>query len=184
MFWGGGGGRVGGWVAPPAFLGCPAARGPNNDCRVCPPCNPRPNPQPRPRRPFPPQVVIFRDGKYLTLAEVFESLRLTSHELNVDALDMHADKNTFHRWVFLFWSGAAAWRRGGGGLCARRDVFCVCLWSPPPARGWHFTRHHAHPSTAPASTGSTSSTTRSASRGCGKCSSSRTTCCGAGGWRS
>jgi len=28
---------------------------------------------------------------------VFESLRLTAHELNVDTLDMHADRNTFHR---------------------------------------------------------------------------------------
>jgi len=45
----------------------------------------------------PDEVVIFRDGKYLTLAEVFESLRLTAHSLNVDALDMHADKGTFHR---------------------------------------------------------------------------------------
>ena len=45
----------------------------------------------------PGEVVIFRDGKYLTLAEVFESLRLTAHELNVDTLDMHADRNTFHR---------------------------------------------------------------------------------------
>ena len=43
------------------------------------------------------QVVIFRDGKCLTLAEVFASLRLTSHSLNVDALDMHADRATFHR---------------------------------------------------------------------------------------
>ena len=47
----------------------------------------------------PGEVVIFRDGKYLTLAEVFESLRLTAHELNVDTLDMHADRNTFHRRV-------------------------------------------------------------------------------------
>ena len=37
------------------------------------------------------------DGKYLTLAEVFESLNLTGYDLNVDLLDMHADKNTFHR---------------------------------------------------------------------------------------
>jgi len=45
----------------------------------------------------PDQVVIFRDGKYLTLAEVFESLKMTGHDLNVDTLDMHADKNIFHR---------------------------------------------------------------------------------------
>ncbi|GLC55501.1 hypothetical protein PLESTB_000994400 [Pleodorina starrii] len=45
----------------------------------------------------PDEVVIFRDGKYLTLQEVFESLKLTGYDLNVDTLDMHADKNTFHR---------------------------------------------------------------------------------------
>lgn len=45
----------------------------------------------------PSQVVIYRDGKYLTLREVFESLRLTGYDLNVDTLDMHADSSTFHR---------------------------------------------------------------------------------------
>ncbi|CAL0330951.1 unnamed protein product [Lupinus luteus] len=43
------------------------------------------------------QVVIFRDGKYMTLKEVFESLDLTGYDLNVDLLDCHADKSTFHR---------------------------------------------------------------------------------------
>eukprot|EP00252_Welwitschia_mirabilis_P022782 TRINITY_DN6264_c0_g1_i1.p1 TRINITY_DN6264_c0_g1~~TRINITY_DN6264_c0_g1_i1.p1 ORF type:complete len:544 (+),score=105.26 TRINITY_DN6264_c0_g1_i1:214-1845(+) len=45
----------------------------------------------------PDEVVIFRDGIYLTLKEVFESLDLTGYDLNVDLLDVHADKNTFHR---------------------------------------------------------------------------------------
>ncbi|PIA62452.1 hypothetical protein AQUCO_00200458v1 [Aquilegia coerulea] len=45
----------------------------------------------------PDEVVIFRDGKYLTLKEVFASLDLTGYDLNVDLLDVHADKNTFHR---------------------------------------------------------------------------------------
>ncbi|XP_062160523.1 AMP deaminase-like [Alnus glutinosa] len=45
----------------------------------------------------PDEVVIFRDGKYMTLKEVFESLDLTGHDLNVDLLDVHADKSTFHR---------------------------------------------------------------------------------------
>ncbi|KAL6754093.1 hypothetical protein V8C86DRAFT_382763 [Haematococcus lacustris] len=45
----------------------------------------------------PDEVVIFRDGKYLTLKEVFESLNLTGYDLNVDTLDMHADKSLFHR---------------------------------------------------------------------------------------
>ncbi|KAL1806108.1 hypothetical protein ACET3Z_029176 [Daucus carota] len=41
-------------------------------------------------------VVIFRDGTYLTLKEVFESLDLTGYDQNVDLLDVHADKSTFH----------------------------------------------------------------------------------------
>ncbi|KAJ8478791.1 hypothetical protein OPV22_022518 [Ensete ventricosum] len=45
----------------------------------------------------PDEVVIFRDGTYLTLKEVFESLDLTGNVLNVDLLDVHADKSTFHR---------------------------------------------------------------------------------------
>ncbi|XP_010937877.3 probable AMP deaminase isoform X2 [Elaeis guineensis] len=43
------------------------------------------------------EVVIFRDGTYLTLKEVFESLDLTGSDLSVDLLDVHADKSTFHR---------------------------------------------------------------------------------------
>lgn len=42
-------------------------------------------------------VVIVRDGKHLTLAEVFESLSLTAYDLSIDTLDMHADSSTFHR---------------------------------------------------------------------------------------
>ncbi|KAH1197976.1 AMP deaminase [Glycine max] len=42
-------------------------------------------------------VVIFRDGKYMMLKEVFESLDLTGYDLNVDLLDVHADNSTFHR---------------------------------------------------------------------------------------
>ena len=92
-----------------------------------------PNPHPPP--PLPPQVVIFRDGKYLTLAEVFESLRLTSHELNVDALDMHADKNTFHRWVFSFlvWRCGVASRRRRAVGAPRRFL---CVFVVAAARPW------------------------------------------------
>lgn len=71
------------------------------------------------------QVVIYRDGQYLTLKEVFDSLDLTGfvllysiyifshcyvlavcyfnglthcrYDLSVDLLDVHADKSTFHR---------------------------------------------------------------------------------------
>jgi len=42
------------------------------------------------------EIVIHRDNKYLTLEEVFRSLRLTAYDLSIDTLDMHAD-NTFHR---------------------------------------------------------------------------------------
>ncbi|GAM17491.1 hypothetical protein SAMD00019534_006660, partial [Acytostelium subglobosum LB1] len=45
----------------------------------------------------PDETVIYRDGKYLTLSEVFKSLSLDVDELSVDTLDVHADKHTFHR---------------------------------------------------------------------------------------
>ena len=41
--------------------------------------------------------MIYRDGKYLTLEEVFESLKLTAHDLSIDTLDMHAHQQSFHR---------------------------------------------------------------------------------------
>ena len=43
------------------------------------------------------EQVIYRDGKFLNLREVFESINLSGYDLNVDTLDMHADKSTFHR---------------------------------------------------------------------------------------
>ncbi|KAF7186314.1 AMP deaminase [Pseudocercospora fuligena] len=45
----------------------------------------------------PDEVVIHRDGKYLTLREVFESLNLTAYDLSIDTLDMHAHTDSFHR---------------------------------------------------------------------------------------
>lgn len=42
-------------------------------------------------------VVIFRDGKNMTLSEVFQSLNLTAHDLSIDVFDMHAHKDSFHR---------------------------------------------------------------------------------------
>ncbi|KAG6835953.1 hypothetical protein H0H93_012915 [Arthromyces matolae] len=42
-------------------------------------------------------VVIFRDGTYLTLEQVFESLNLTAYDLSIDTLDMHAHSDSFHR---------------------------------------------------------------------------------------
>lgn len=43
------------------------------------------------------QVVIHRDGRDLTLKQVFETLNTTAHDLSIDALDMHAGRQTFHR---------------------------------------------------------------------------------------
>lgn len=37
----------------------------------------------------PNEIVLFRDGKYLTLAEVFSSIKLTAYDLSIDTLDMH-----------------------------------------------------------------------------------------------
>ncbi|RPB24725.1 AMP deaminase [Terfezia boudieri ATCC MYA-4762] len=45
----------------------------------------------------PDEVVLFRDGKNLTLAEVFASLNLTAYDLSIDTLDMHAHTDSFHR---------------------------------------------------------------------------------------
>ncbi|CAH00433.1 uncharacterized protein KLLA0_D06171g [Kluyveromyces lactis] len=43
------------------------------------------------------EKVIFRDEKILTLEEVFQSLKLSGYDLSIDTLDMHAHKDTFHR---------------------------------------------------------------------------------------
>ncbi|GAA6002252.1 AMP deaminase [Rhodotorula paludigena] len=45
----------------------------------------------------PEEVVIYRDGKHLTLRQVFESLNLTAYDLSIDTLDMHAHQDSFHR---------------------------------------------------------------------------------------
>ncbi|KAG9810696.1 AMP deaminase, partial [Aureobasidium melanogenum] len=45
----------------------------------------------------PNEVVLFRDGKHLTLREVFESINLTAYDLSIDTLDMHAHTDSFHR---------------------------------------------------------------------------------------
>ena len=41
--------------------------------------------------------MIHRDGKALTLTQVFESLKLTAYDLSIDTLDMHAHQDSFHR---------------------------------------------------------------------------------------
>lgn len=45
----------------------------------------------------PDELVLRRDGKFLTLKEVFESINLTAYDLSIDTLDMHAHTDTFHR---------------------------------------------------------------------------------------
>ena len=47
-------------------------------------------------------VCETEDGTKMTLAEVFASMNLTAYDLSVDMLDMHADRNTFHRSVSRF----------------------------------------------------------------------------------
>ncbi|KAG8679674.1 AMP deaminase, partial [Ceratobasidium sp. 395] len=46
---------------------------------------------------YPDDVVIVRDGKELTLREVFASLNLTAYDLSIDTLDMHAHQEAFQR---------------------------------------------------------------------------------------
>ncbi|KAG7472517.1 hypothetical protein MATL_G00109530 [Megalops atlanticus] len=45
----------------------------------------------------PGEIVHLENGKGQTLMEVFKSMNLTAFDLSVDTLDMHADRNTFHR---------------------------------------------------------------------------------------
>ena len=37
----------------------------------------------------PDEIVMFRDGKHMTLKQVFESINLTAYDLSIDTLDMH-----------------------------------------------------------------------------------------------
>lgn len=43
------------------------------------------------------EVVTCNKGVEMTLKEVFQSMNLTTYDLTVDMLDVHADRNTFHR---------------------------------------------------------------------------------------
>ncbi|KAJ3596679.1 hypothetical protein NHX12_003083 [Muraenolepis orangiensis] len=43
------------------------------------------------------RVVLERDGEELTLGQVFQSLALDPYDLTVDSLDVHAGRQTFHR---------------------------------------------------------------------------------------
>ncbi|XP_060897926.1 AMP deaminase 2-like isoform X1 [Labrus mixtus] len=46
---------------------------------------------------YPEEIVHIERGRGQTLKDVFESMNLTAFDLSVDTLDMHADRNTFHR---------------------------------------------------------------------------------------
>ncbi|EFQ28694.1 AMP deaminase [Colletotrichum graminicola M1.001] len=46
---------------------------------------------------YPDEVVLYRDDRHLTLAEVFQSINLTAYDLSIDTLDMHAHTDSFHR---------------------------------------------------------------------------------------
>ncbi|XP_055586829.1 AMP deaminase 2 isoform X6 [Uranotaenia lowii] len=43
------------------------------------------------------EVVTVTKGQQMTLSQVFQSMNLTTYDLTVDMLDVHADRNTFHR---------------------------------------------------------------------------------------
>ena len=43
------------------------------------------------------EVVTVTNGVPMTLQQVFQSMNLTTYDLTVDMLDVHADRNTFHR---------------------------------------------------------------------------------------
>ncbi|KAG9485429.1 hypothetical protein GDO78_008478 [Eleutherodactylus coqui] len=42
-------------------------------------------------------IVHVEGGKEQTLRQVFQNMNLTAYDLSVDTLDVHADRNTFHR---------------------------------------------------------------------------------------
>jgi AMP deaminase len=47
----------------------------------------------------PDEVVLYRDGRHLTLKEVFESINLTAYDLSIDTLDMHVCNTHASSWI-------------------------------------------------------------------------------------
>ena len=47
----------------------------------------------------PDEIVCENGGVKMSLAQVFASMNVTAYDLSVDMLDVHADRNTFHRYV-------------------------------------------------------------------------------------
>ncbi|XP_042217847.1 AMP deaminase 2-like isoform X3 [Homarus americanus] len=45
----------------------------------------------------PDEIVCCNKGETMSLTQVFASMNLTAYDLSVDMLDVHADRNTFHR---------------------------------------------------------------------------------------
>uniref|UniRef100_A0A1I8JN34 Tudor domain-containing protein n=1 Tax=Macrostomum lignano TaxID=282301 RepID=A0A1I8JN34_9PLAT len=45
----------------------------------------------------PAQVYVDKSGQLLSLKEIFEAMKITAYDLNIDMLDVHADKHTFQR---------------------------------------------------------------------------------------
>uniref|UniRef100_A0A034V9N6 AMP deaminase n=1 Tax=Bactrocera dorsalis TaxID=27457 RepID=A0A034V9N6_BACDO len=43
------------------------------------------------------EIVTITKGQPMSLKDVFQSMNLTTYDLTVDMLDVHADRNTFHR---------------------------------------------------------------------------------------
>ncbi|XP_067641734.1 AMP deaminase 2 isoform X2 [Eurosta solidaginis] len=43
------------------------------------------------------EIVTVTKGQQMSLRDVFQSMNLTTYDLTVDMLDVHADRNTFHR---------------------------------------------------------------------------------------
>ncbi|OAF68023.1 hypothetical protein A3Q56_04241, partial [Intoshia linei] len=43
------------------------------------------------------KIVAIKDGKEINITQLFKDLELTSYNLSVDTLDVHADRHTFHR---------------------------------------------------------------------------------------
>uniref|UniRef100_A0A914PC72 AMP deaminase n=1 Tax=Panagrolaimus davidi TaxID=227884 RepID=A0A914PC72_9BILA len=43
------------------------------------------------------KIVLQQGGKDITMKQLFEELGLDAYDLSVDMLDVHADRNTFHR---------------------------------------------------------------------------------------
>lgn len=42
------------------------------------------------------EIVLYRDGKYLILVEVFESINFMVYDLSIDMLDMYVYKDFFY----------------------------------------------------------------------------------------